>query len=128
MQKKKILVVDDEVSFTRLLKLNLERTGNFEVRTENKGRQAVEAARSFQPDLIILDLVMPDLDGAEVANRLKNETLTHSIPILFLTALIKDLETGPDLSTIGGQFFLAKPVTTEEVIRAVEEITAKSTY
>ena len=122
MAKKKLLLVDDEVSFTRLLKLNLERTGKFEVRTENKGTEAAQAARSFRPDLIILDVIMPDMDGSEVANRLKDDPLTRSIPILFLTALVKDQEIESTSGTIGGHLFLAKPITTEQLVRTVEKI------
>lgn len=122
MAKKKLLLVDDEVSFTRLLKLNLERTGKFEVRTENKGTEAAQAARAFRPDLIILDVIMPDMDGSEVANQLRDDPLTRSIPILFLTALVKDQEIESTSGTIGGHLFLAKPITTEQLVRTVEKI------
>lgn len=122
MAAKKILVVDDEAGFARLLKLNLEKTGKFEVQTENKGSQALNTARSFRPDLILLDIIMPDVDGSEVANRLKSDPGTRNIPILFLTALVKNKEVETTSGTIGGHIFLAKPITTDELIKNIETV------
>ncbi len=126
MEKRKILIIDDEASFTRLLKLNLEQSGKFEVKTENRGSQAVQAARAFKPDLILLDIIMPDMDGSEVANRLKSEPVTKDTPILFLTALVKDQEVESKSGTIGGHIFLAKPITTDELITNIEKTLEES--
>jgi len=57
--------VDDEVVLTKMVKLNLERTGNYQVRTENQGSKALQAAQEFQPDLIFMDVMMPDMGGDE---------------------------------------------------------------
>jgi CheY-like chemotaxis protein len=122
MAAKKILVVDDEAGFVRLLKLNLEGTGKFEVQTETKGSQVVNAARSFEPDLILLDIIMPDMDGSEVANRLKNDPVTRNTPVLFLTALVKNKEVATASGTIGGHIFLAKPITADELIKSIEQV------
>ena len=65
MSRKRILVIDDEASFTRNLKLNLEETGEYEVREENKGTEGLTAAREFRPDLILLDVIMPDMAGGD---------------------------------------------------------------
>lgn len=126
MAKKKILIVDDEVSFTRPLRASLERTGKFEVRTEDKGAEAVRAARSFLPDLIVLEVTMPDVGGSEIANRLKNDPLTQSTPILFLTEAVRDHEINSRSSAVGGYFFLGKPVTTDALIRSIEVIVGAS--
>jgi CheY-like chemotaxis protein len=64
----RILLVDDEPALTRMMKLNLERTGRFEVFTENSGPRAVEAVRSCRPDLIFLDVMMPGKSGDDVAH------------------------------------------------------------
>lgn len=132
MDKKKILVVDDEAGFTRLLKLNLEQTGKFEVRTENKGALALNAAKVFKPDLVLLDIIMPDVDGSEVASRLRSDPATQNIPVLFLTALVKDKELASTSGTIGGHLFLAKPITTEELVENMDkllgELTAKPNF
>ena len=68
-EKKRILVVDDEPSITRLLKLNLEQTNEYVVRAENDARAAIAAAEEFKPHLILLDVMMPGLDGGELASR-----------------------------------------------------------
>lgn len=126
MAVKKVLVVDDEAGFARLLKLNLEATGKFEVQTENKGSQALDAARSFRPDLILLDIIMPDMDGSEVANRLKNDPVTSNIPVLFLTALVKNKEVATTSGSIGGHIFLAKPITTDDLVKSIDQALGES--
>jgi two-component system, OmpR family, response regulator len=119
--KKRILVVDDEASMTRMLKRNLESTGKYEVRTENSGAAAVPAARDFHPDFILLDVMMPGVDGGDVAARLKEDKALQNIPIVFLTAIVKQDETAPTGSNIGGCEYLAKPVKTEDLLVCIEK-------
>ena len=120
MENKKILVVDDEEHFTAMVKLNLEDRGNYEVRTENKGSNALAAAKEFNPDIIILDVIMPDMAGGEVVQQLKAEELTKDIPIVFLTALVtKDEETAGQ-GIEGDNLYIAKPVTVERLIDFIE--------
>lgn len=119
MDKKKILVVDDEVDFTKLMKMNLEETGKYTVRVENQGAQALAAAKAFQPDLILMDILMPDIMGNEAAAELKEDPRTQNIPIIFLTAVVGKDEVDNKGSVIGGRIFIAKPVdlaTLEEMI------------
>jgi two-component system OmpR family response regulator len=120
--KKRILVVDDETALTRMVQLNLERTGNYEVRTENQGSQAIQAAREFRPDLIFLDVMMPDMGGDEVAARLKEDPELAGIKFIFMTAIVTKDETSATGSTIGGNEFLAKPVKTDELIATIERV------
>ncbi len=120
MEKKRILVVDDEAVITRTLKLYLEGTGSYEVRAENEGSRAVQAAREFNPDLIMLDLIMPDTDGAMVASELGSDSELQNIPIIFLTALVSEKEVGAQGKEIGGHPFLAKPVNPEKVVECIE--------
>jgi CheY-like chemotaxis protein len=120
--KKKILVVDDEAALTRMIKLNLERTGNYEVRTENIGGNAIEAIREFQPDLLFLDVMMPGVDGTEIADQLKNEEEFADIKFVFMTAIVSKKETDALGSEIGGNEYLAKPVKTEELIETIERV------
>jgi CheY-like chemotaxis protein len=117
MGKKRILLIDDEPSFTNVLKLNLEETGAYEVRTENGGKQGLVAARQFKPDLILLDVIMPGMDGGDVASEIKTDENLKNTPIVFLTAVAKKKEEG----IIGGRPFIAKPVTVEEVIACIEK-------
>ena len=120
-EKKRILIVDDEVSFARMVKLNLEKTGQFEVRTENKATYATAAAREFKPDLIILDVIMPSMDGGDVANQFKRDRQLRDIPIIFLTATVSKREAGEVGLNSGGELFLAKPVSVEALIACINE-------
>lgn len=121
MDKKKILLVDDEERFTKLVKLNLEKTGNYEVRVENKGAQGLIAARQFNPDLILLDIMMEDMEGSEVAAQLRDDTNTKDIPVVFLTAVVKKEEVASGCGVIGGRPFIAKPVSVSELIDCIEK-------
>lgn len=116
MEKKKILIIDDEESFTEVLKLNLEETGDFYVQIENKPRHAVETALLFLPDLILLDVIMPDIEGPDVLSILREESLLQNIPIIFLTATIRRDEAKEQDGLIGGHLFLAKPCSVDELI------------
>ncbi len=120
MTKKKILVVDDEQNMTRMLKRNLEATGRYDVRAENSGAAGVTAAREFQPDLILLDVMMPGIDGGEVAAQIKEDKRLANIPIVFLSAIVKKEETQPTGGNIGGLTFLAKPVKLDDLITCIE--------
>lgn len=118
--KKKILIVDDEESLLRMFKLNLEGLGKYEVRTESKGAKALEVARNFKPDLVFLDIVMPDLEGSEVAEELKSDRDLRSVPIVFLTATVTAEEVETMGNRIGDQVFLAKPVTLKQLVDCIE--------
>jgi CheY-like chemotaxis protein len=117
---KRILVVDDEVRMTRMLKLTLEKQGKFEVRTENKGSNAVAAARSFKPDLILLDIIMPDMGGEDIAAKIKEDEKLSNVKIIFLTSLLTNDETGSKGKKIGRFVFLAKPVRADDLIYCIE--------
>ena len=121
MVKKKILIVDDEANITDMLKMSLAKAGGFDVRVVNKGANAVKAARDFQPDLIFLDVMMPDLDGGEVANLIKADPAVSDIPIVFMTAAVTKDEVDSQESTIGGYPFLAKPVSLQEIIACIRK-------
>lgn len=118
MEKKRIFIVDDEAGFTRLLKLTLEKTGNYQVREENDGTNAWLQAREFKPDIIFLDIVMPKIDGGAVAQQIRSDPLLAKVPIIFLTAIVSRTETN---SEIGGFPFLAKPVSLESIKRCITE-------
>ena len=120
MSKKRLLLVDDEEGFTRLLKLNLEQTGSYEVRVENHGTKAVDAARDFRPDLILLDVVLPDLDGGQIAEKLREDPALRRIPIIYLTAIVSQSEVSEKSGLIGGRVFVAKPVSKEALIKVIE--------
>lgn len=121
MGKKRILVIDDESKFTNLLRLNLEKTGKYEVREVNQGRKGAAAAREFKPDLIILDVIMPDLAGGEVAEKIKADPNLRNVPIIFLTASVAKKEIGEDGGMRGGLFFVPKPITMAKLEACIEK-------
>ncbi len=127
MQKKRILLIDDEPDSTRLLKLNLEKTGSYEVREENRSEHALAVARTFRPDLVILDILMPNVDGGEVAAQLKADEALKETPLIFLTAVARKKEAEEAGGTIGGHPFIAKPVSLEEVIESIEKCLPRGT-
>ena len=119
--KKRILVVDDDPAITRLVKLNLERTGHYEVQTENLGRRAIEAARKFQPALMVLDVLMPGMLGSEIAAQLQADPELRSIKFIFLTGAISKGEEIRSAGQIGGHTFVAKPFSADDLCRIVED-------
>ena len=121
MEKKKILLVDDEEAFGRMVKLNLEKTGEYEVEIETKGAGALDAVKEFRPDLILLDIVMPDVDGAEIGRQIMSEETLKNIPLVFLTAIVREEEVVSQGGIIGGYPFISKPVTTKKLIECIEK-------
>ncbi len=120
MKKRKILVVDDEVMMTRMLKRNLEATGNYEVQELNYGAQALEACRTFMPDLVLLDVMMPDMEGGDVAAAMSEDSALSAIKVVFLTAIVTKEEVPPEGADISGRIFLAKPVKTADLVACIE--------
>jgi Response regulators consisting of a CheY-like receiver domain and a winged-helix DNA-binding domain len=104
-----------------MVKLNLEETGDYSVTVENKGRQALSAARSVKPDIVFLDIIMPDIDGPQVLKDFRDDPLFNKVPIVFLTALVSQSEVGERGAVIAGNAFLAKPVTTEQLVACIRE-------
>ena len=108
--KKKILIVDDERNITAFLKTYLEDTGKYEVRTANSGVEGVETAKMFQPDLMLLDIMMKDMSGDGVADKIKNDPIIRKTPIVFLTGIVTKEEVAAQGGRIGGYPYIAKPI------------------
>ena len=119
---RRILVVDDEPNFTNLIKLNLEATGHYEVRTENRGAHALRTALRYHPDLVLLDVIMPDKEGPDVMFQFKSDQYAKNIPIVFLTATVTKEEVSAHNGMIGGHNFLAKPGSISEMINCIENL------
>ena len=122
MTKKKILIIDDEVDLTMLVKLNLQKTGRYEVREENRALKGLSAAREFKPDLVLLDVMMPDLDGGDVLAQLKGDPNLTDVPVVFLTATVLKEEVAKKGGTIGGYPFIPKPFRAEVLLDRIEKI------
>jgi CheY-like chemotaxis protein len=120
---RKILLVDDEAGFTQLLKMNLEKGGRYEVRIENDSTKAISVAHSFLPDVILLDVVMPGMDGGDVQAALQSDRTLSRVPILMLTALVDSTELSEGgVAQAGSQMFLPKPVNLALLFRVLDEI------
>ena len=116
----RILIVDNSSKFTRSVRLLLEQTGNYVACAVNDPRRALETARSFKPDLVLVDLIMPQADGSEVAAQLEADWALHEVPIVFVTALITP-EEARDGRRINGHRVLPKPTRGFDLIRVVEQ-------
>ncbi len=114
----RLLVVDDEPNIVELLSMSLRYAG-FEVATASNGRDALAEARTFRPDLVLLDVMLPDVDGFDVVRRLRGEGA--KVPVLFLTArdAIEDKITG---LTLGGDDYVTKPFSLEEVLARIRAV------
>ena len=120
MPKKRILIIDDEVAITKMLKIVLERTGHYEVSYENKGVNALSAIRAFSPDLILLDVNLPDVAGGEIMAELKQRPTLKKIPVVFLTGMISNEEAQSGL-TVVGRPVVAKPVNMQKLQECIEQ-------
>jgi CheY-like chemotaxis protein len=118
---KRVLIVDDDRSLSRLLALNLEQTGRYAVRVENWPEDALAAAREFKPDLAFLDVMMPRMVGGDVASCLRADPQFKTLPIVFLTAAVTKQRVEEHGGSISGFHFLAKPVSTEEVLACLNQ-------
>jgi two-component system OmpR family response regulator len=116
----RILIVDDNPRFSHSARLILQESGQYVVCEENDAASAVETARSFRPDLILLDLVMPQLDGAEVAAQVESDWALHGVPIVFVTGLVTRDEARNG-QRIDGHRVVSKPVSSFDLLGAVEE-------
>jgi CheY-like chemotaxis protein len=120
-QLRRILVVDDKASDTQLVKLSLERTKEYIVKEENDAKAAIAAAEAFQPHLILLDVMMPDIDGGELAAVFQAHPILKAIPIVFLTAAVTHKEVDAGRGLVGGRPFLAKPIVLTELIACLDQ-------
>jgi CheY-like chemotaxis protein len=118
-EKPRILVIDDNRDFTYSAKLGLERTGRYSVWEENEPARAHQTAQRVLPDLILLDIAMPETDGGEVAARIESDPILHRTPVVFLTALVTKAEARSGLE-IQGHPFLAKPISIPELVVGIE--------
>ena len=120
--RKKILIIDDEEDFSFFTKKNLEATRKFDVVVENNPLNGVRSAIENKPDLILLDIIMPELNGSEVAFQLVNDSRTKGIPIIFLTCLAEEKDLSQTRGSIGGRPFVAKPCEIDQLVKAISEI------
>lgn len=127
MNSEKILVVDDEEEILRLLRIDLESDG-YQVFTAKTGQEAIRKTWHTSPDLILMDVVLPDMNGGEVVKALKANPSTSQTPVLFLTALCsKQEERGQVELNVGNRRYLtlAKPFTSQELLALIKSVLQK---
>jgi CheY-like chemotaxis protein len=117
-----VLVVDDSAEVCSTLKLNLEHAQHFNVLTAQDGKSALRLAQKTVPDVILLDVMMPGMSGGQVAEALREHRSTAHIPIIFLTGMITKAELEAQGGEIGGEVFLAKPVSSEEIASTIHSV------
>lgn len=122
--RKKILVVDDDADLVELVSFNLKQAG-YAVGTAGNGVEALKNARSLMPDLILLDVMMPELDGFAVCEILRRDPATASIPIIMLTALSSELGRMAGLGS-GATDFLSKPFSPRLLVERIENLLRKT--
>ena len=118
----RVLLIDDEVGFTKAMKFILEQTGNYEVAVENESQKALAKALEFLPDIIFLDVVMPEIDGGDVLILFRSEERLKNVPVILLTSMVENDETAGGLGVAeeAGQVMLAKPAKIETIVNIIE--------
>ncbi|MFA4988079.1 MAG: response regulator [Candidatus Omnitrophota bacterium] len=120
MPKKKIMIVDDEIDFTRLLKTNLEESGKFEVMTLPNANDIITQVHTFRPDVILLDILMPGIKGIEVCEMLNQDIVGRSIPIIIISALVKEADKYKAYK-VGVVDYMEKPIELDRLLMKIEK-------
>jgi CheY-like chemotaxis protein len=122
MDTTRILIIDDEPDFTALLKANLEEVGNFEVMEVNDSSKALKAAQEFMPELCVIDVVMPGMDGGDVVAQFRADPQLKDIAVVMLTALVEENPDTPDGETqTGGLPFVSKTSEFGTILSCIEK-------
>lgn len=119
MEKRAILIVDDDVDASQMAKMILEQTGLYEVSICNRGSEAFKIIEDTRPELVLLDITMPDADGAEIADQIRTDRSLRAVRVAFMTSLVSP-EEAQGSSLIGGHPFIAKPVSAEILLKRVK--------
>ena len=120
MAKEKILIIEDEKAIVRMLDYNLKKEG-FRALSANNGEDGLDMARKEHPDLILLDLMLPEMDGLEVCKAIKNDTKTAHIPIIILTAKAQETDKIVGLE-LGADDYMTKPFSPRELIARIRAV------
>lgn len=118
---RRLLIIDDEPRLTALVRAAFASTGRYLIKEENRSLRALHSARHFQPDLILLDVMMPELDGREVARQLREDPALQDVPIVFVTSLAANGVIG-SVGYLGGYSFVAKPFQITDLINCVDDL------
>jgi len=122
MNKKRILIVDDDSEITMLVKVTLEDEGSYMVREENDPRNVVNQIKEFEPNLVLMDFNMPHMDGLEVAEQIKKDPKFRTIPIVFFTSISPRNMLKETMEKMRGYVYMEKPIVLADIIQGIEEI------
>jgi two-component system alkaline phosphatase synthesis response regulator PhoP len=120
---KKILIVDDEPSITIPLKFLMEQN-RFQVYVAHTGEDALAAVERFEPDLVLLDIMLPTVDGFQVCQRLKSNPNRKKIKVIFLSAMTRDIDLAKG-NTLGADAYITKPFSNADVVRQVKDLLSR---
>ncbi len=120
MKQHKILVVDDEKDLAKFIQLILSEDTSFDVITVSDSSKVLPTVLEWKPNLILLDIIMPGLQGNEIAEQIRESSELEGIKIIFITALVKKYEVNEN-GVIGGRRFLTKPIDADSLLLAVRE-------
>ena len=124
--KKRILLLDDEMDFVDLMKATLELTGEYEVRTTVRPSTFLQVAQDFRPDLIILDCMMPGLDGGEIAGQIQADPALRETPFMFLTATADGVEQRESRCYAGTQTYVPKTMGLDDLFQLIKSRLAET--
>jgi DNA-binding response OmpR family regulator len=123
-QPKRLAYIEDEAEMIDLVRLILGRSG-YTVMGANGGREGIELIRNELPDLVLLDLMMPDMDGWEVYHQIKSEDLTRDIPVIVITAKALNIDKVLGLSIAKVEDYIAKPFSPQELLERVDQVLSR---
>jgi two-component system OmpR family response regulator len=113
--KRKVLIVDDDQELVELLYDTFERDGRFEIRTANNGFDAGMLVKEFRPDLVVLDIMLPDINGKEVCQRVRSDSTLESVKIICISGMVEQDKVA-DLRAAGADDFVQKPFTVDKLM------------
>ncbi len=122
--KRRLLYIEDEQEMIDLVRLILNRRG-FEITGANGGREGLDAIRQLKPDLVLLDLMMPDMDGWDVYQQMKADPATTNIPVIVITAKAQSIDKVLGLHIAKVDDYISKPFSPQELVDSVEKVLAR---
>lgn len=122
MDKARILIVDDDVHLSQLVAIMLEKTRLYTTAVETRPHCALRTACHFKPELVLLDVDMPGLDGGDVARQFRDHPELETVPIIFFTSLVSPGDAPQTMIIRGGERFLPKPVDAAVLVRSIESV------
>jgi len=122
MTRRRVLIVDDSIELARALKAALEQAGPYEARLINDPHQALNSCIDFRPDIVLMDVIMPGMDGGDAAAHIRQDPAFKDMPVIFLTSILGKDEAARKGGLIGHDPVMAKPVTISELTARIEQV------